>query len=63
MTSKHNTLLKEFIKINTDVEVIGATEMVGEPYALYDGIAVKVELKGGNWLRVYRNKNGEINWY
>ena len=63
MTSKHEGLLKEFKRINTDVEVVGATELVGEPYAKYDGIAIKVELSDGNWLRVYRIKNGELNWY
>ena len=63
MTSKHKALLNEFVRVNTDVTVVGATEMVGEPYASYDGIAIKVELNNGNWLRVYRVKNGELNWY
>lgn len=63
MTQKHERLLNEFIKINTDVKVVDTVEFVGEPYAEYDGVAVKVTLSDGNWLRVYRNKSGEINWY
>lgn len=63
MTSKHNAILKAFKRINTDVEVVEATELVGEQYASYDGVAIKVTLSNGNWLRVYRTKNGELNWY
>lgn len=63
MTGKHKILLEEFKKINTDVNVIGEIELVGEQYATYDGIAIKVTLDDGNWLRVYRIKGGEINWY
>lgn len=63
MTKEHMELLKEFKRINTDVEVVGAVELVGEPYATYDKRAIKVTLSGGNWLRVYRTKNGDINWY
>lgn len=63
MNKKHNELLEQFKKINTDVKVIRATELVGECYAKYDGIAIKVELSDGNWLRVYRNESGELNWY
>lgn len=63
MNSKHEMLLKKFKIINTSVEVIGATELVGEYYAKYDGIAIRVELSDDNWLRVYRAENGELNWY
>lgn len=63
MTSKHKALLEQFKCINTDVKVIDATELIGEQYATYDGIAIKVILDSGNWLRVYRTKGGEINWY
>lgn len=63
MTSKHKILLEQFKKINTSITVVDATEMVGEPYAKWDGIAIKVLLEDGDWLRVYRNEKGEINWY
>jgi hypothetical protein len=63
MTSKHIKLLEEFKKINTYVTVVDAMELVGEPFAKWDGVAVKVILKDGDWLRVYRNEKGEINWY
>lgn len=63
MTSKHKRLLNEFKRINTSVDVVRATELVGEQYAKYDGIAIRVELSDGNWLRVYRAQNGELNWY
>lgn len=62
MTNKHKILLKQFIEMNTDVKVIGAIELVGEPYAFND-LAIKVTLDNGNWLRVYRNDKGELNWY
>lgn len=62
MTSKHKALLKAFKETNTDVKVIGATELVGEKYA-FNGLAIRVELSNGNWLRVYRIANGDLNWY
>lgn len=63
MTKEHMELLREFKRINTAVEVVEAIELVGEKYATYDGRAIKVTLSDGNWLRVYRIKNGELNWY
>ena len=62
MTNKHIKLLEEFKKINTSVKVVDAKELVGEPYA-HNGLAIKVILSNGNWLRVYRTSSGELNWY
>ena len=65
MTSKHSALLKAFKKINTVYadKVKHAEPLIGEKHATLDGVAIKITMHDGTWLRVYRIANGELNWY
>ena len=62
LTKKHQALLNEFKIINTDITIVDVAPLVGEQFS-GDAIALKVTLADGNWLRVYKNDDGEINWY
>lgn len=64
VSSKHKALLKAFKEVNpVGKDIVEVIELVNEPQAKYDGVAIKVILNNNSWLRVYRGKNGEINWY
>lgn len=62
LTKKYQALLNEFKIINTDITIVDVAPLVGEQFS-GDAIALKVTLSDGNWLRVYKNDKGEINWY
>lgn len=65
MTSKHKQLLREFKEVNTFYanKITNVSPLVGEEYAKLDGIAIKVAIEDGTWLRVYKTEKGELNWY
>lgn len=63
----HEELAKEFIKINTGVTVLNWYPLINDDckkYADEEQPIIRVDLKGGNWLRVYVCKEyKEITWY
>ncbi|WP_291630468.1 hypothetical protein [Clostridium sp.] len=63
----HEELAERFIKINTGVKVIDWQPLIIDECQKYSKATqpiIRVDIEGGNWLRVYINKeSNEINWY
>ena len=63
----HNELAERFIKVNTGVKVLAWQPLIGDDsmaYANTEQPAIRVDIEGGNWLRVYIDKEyNEITWY
>lgn len=63
----HKELAERFIEINTDVKVLEWQPLIRDDSNLYADAnqpTIRVEIEGGNWLRVYVDKEyNEITWY
>lgn len=63
----HKELAERFIKINTDVKVLDWQPLIRDDSNIYSDAnqpTIRVEIEGGNWLRVYVDKEyHEITWY
>lgn len=63
----HKELLDKFKEDNTSVTVINWQPLINDEcqkYAKDNQPIIRVDLKDGNWLRVYVSKEfNEINWY
>ncbi|MFR5004170.1 MAG: hypothetical protein ACLUCZ_17395 [Thomasclavelia ramosa] len=63
----HEELFSKFKEINDSVEILNWQPLIADEcrsYAKPNQPIIRVDLKGGNWLRVYVAKeSNEINWY
>lgn len=63
----HDELFNKFKEINTDVDIVNWQPLIADEcrsYAKSNQPIIRVDLKDGNWLRVYVAKeSSEINWY
>ena len=63
----HKELADIFIKINSGIKVINWQPLIVDEcqkYANENQPMIRVDIEGGNWLRVYIDKeSSEINWY
>lgn len=62
MSEEHEKLFKDYLELQSKEWKADITSY--EPF-IQPGhrIAIKVNFKNGNWLRVYRVPGGEIEWY
>lgn len=63
----HDELFNKFKEINTGVDIVNWQPLIADEcrsYAKEGQPIIRVDLKDGNWLRVYISKEyNEINWY
>jgi len=66
-TLSHEELFNKFKEINSGVEIVSWEPLNTDEcieYAKSNQPIIRVDLKDGNWLRVYVSKEyNEINWY
>lgn len=59
---EHQKLFNAYIKLQSKEfkkDILGYEKFTQEGHDLI----IKVNLKNGGWLRVYKTRNGEIEWY
>lgn len=62
MNQEHFNLYKDYLDLQSKEikdTVIGYDPFI-EPGTT---AAIKINFKDGSWIRAYRNKNGELEWY
>lgn len=58
----HDELFNNFKDINTGIDIVNWQPLIAD--AKEGQPIIRVDLKDGNWLRVYVSKEyNEINWY